>query len=592
MYQQTSIEEYFNKSFEFTGNEDWTLPEEAYCTPQWSIEALQLMKVSLNTVKGQLSKFPISFWSNHTKRTDPSSLIKYSIRTRAKIELLTQAWCKFYECLNTYRLIPESCTNNESLHSLHLCEAPGAFITALNHYLFVNHRNMKWRWNANTLNPYYEGNNLSEMIIDDSLIANTIDNWEFGKDQTGDIRKFYNYEDLIGKFTVDLITADGSVDCMNDPGEQEHNVHHLHYCEVMIALRVLCVGGNFVLKLFTMYEHGTISLMYLLNCCFKSVQVFKPCSSKSGNSEVYVMCFCYRGFDVLSNLWDSLISSYKTVKKEAMFDLSKINVTFLQQLEDCAQYFMELQCDQINRNIELFTEEVSSEVWDSIKDIQEKVANAYLNKCPVSNVPTYCRLLKNTRKKPRIIHRELDVKVTSNYKELGVDNLIKIRGGLVIDVVRSSWFGCVSTKVSRKDYPIPEFVSPMNVISGSSFDSEISQGDLHRDFLHMVLERSRRCCNVMICGVPLLTRFLVGVVYVLSLGFDSFVVCKSGIVFHNYNEFKFYIVKKHLETIAAAFEYLRTKDFVEDILEVVPMKVLRKSNFYKAVYKYNTEICT
>lgn len=43
---------------------------------------------------------------------------------------------------------------------------------------------------ANTLNPDYEGNSLSEMIPDDRLIRYTIDNWIFGSDATGDIRNY------------------------------------------------------------------------------------------------------------------------------------------------------------------------------------------------------------------------------------------------------------------------------------------------------------------------------------------------------------------------------------------------------------------
>lgn len=45
-----------------------------------------------------------------------------------------------------------------------------------------------------------------------------------------------------------LVTADGSVDCMSDPGEQETCVEHLHYCELITALSVLSEGDvNFAL---------------------------------------------------------------------------------------------------------------------------------------------------------------------------------------------------------------------------------------------------------------------------------------------------------------------------------------------------------
>lgn len=50
---------------------------------------------------------------------------------------------------------------------------------------------------ANTLNPNYEGNQLSQMIPDDRLIRYTFDNWNFGSDFTGDITKYYNHLAII-----------------------------------------------------------------------------------------------------------------------------------------------------------------------------------------------------------------------------------------------------------------------------------------------------------------------------------------------------------------------------------------------------------
>jgi len=40
---------------------------------------------------------------------------------------------------------------------------------------------------ANSLNPYYEGNDLNAMLDDDRFIVETIDKWCFGQDNTGNI---------------------------------------------------------------------------------------------------------------------------------------------------------------------------------------------------------------------------------------------------------------------------------------------------------------------------------------------------------------------------------------------------------------------
>ncbi len=68
------------------------------------------------------------------------------------------------------------------------------------------------------------------------------------------------------------MTADGSIDCQNVPGEQEAHTAHLHFCEAVTALNVLAIGGSLVLKMFTMFEHQSVCLMFLLNVVFQQVR--------------------------------------------------------------------------------------------------------------------------------------------------------------------------------------------------------------------------------------------------------------------------------------------------------------------------------
>ena len=73
------------------------------------------------------------------------------------------------------------------------------------------------------------------------------------------------------------VTADGSVDCANEPAEQEAKVAPLHYAEVITALHILAPGGSTVVKMFTLLNHSSICVMYLLCCLFKKVCIFSIC---------------------------------------------------------------------------------------------------------------------------------------------------------------------------------------------------------------------------------------------------------------------------------------------------------------------------
>lgn len=372
----------------------WRLPDPsvALCDHPWSHPPLQALKNSLNEVKNQLSDKDLSVWHQHTCSTNRAGTVTSQLRETANAELCTQAWAKFYEIQGTFRLVSETALQIGEMNSVHLCEAPGAFIAALNHFLQTSRLYCDWTWVANTLNPYHEANGRSCTIADDRLIAHTLPWWFFGSDNTGDImlrKHLLELQVFVRNMrSVDLVTADGSFDCQGDPGEQESLVAPLQYCETVCALFLLAPGGSFVLKMFTLFEHSSICLLYLLVCCFRSVHVFKPATSKSGNSEVYVVCLDFKAKDAVRPLLSKLIRNYgpDIISTAALFPKRCIPDSFLRQHEEICEFFQVLQINTIKENLQLFTT-MTAEQRKHLDQLRECTAQFYLQRFQVQSLP-------------------------------------------------------------------------------------------------------------------------------------------------------------------------------------------------------------
>lgn len=220
---------------------------------------------------------------------------------------------------------------------------------------------IKWRWRSTTLNPYYEGNALNEMITDDRFIFHTLDNWLFHKDLTGNLLSLSNIDHMTQRCAdefeggVQLITADGSIDCSAQPDCQEEIVARLFFAEIISALSILSAGGNFVIKKFTLFEACSVSVMFMLNCIFQRVHIYKPATSKRGNSEVYVICLDYqRDAPGLARLLDAMrakLAQPNDTMVMPMFSKSQIPHDFLLQHEIGCRLYLKLQVDAIESSI-------------------------------------------------------------------------------------------------------------------------------------------------------------------------------------------------------------------------------------------------
>ncbi|KAK9880454.1 hypothetical protein WA026_011700 [Henosepilachna vigintioctopunctata] len=612
MDKHGNVSQLFNKKFNF--KKFTKIPKRIFESSKWSINTLQQKKIQLNNIKAQLGKYNLEEWSRHTKHNDPSSFVIKFLKQRVEPELVTQAWCKFYECLKQFQVIPDFnlMRNIRKYTSLHLCEAPGAFISALNHYIKLNYDNFEWDWIATTLNPDYEGNELGQMIPDNRLSRYTKENWCFGLDSTGDLTKYYNYEHIMNQVCgkVLLVTADGSINCMRDPGNQEIFVEYLFYCETITALSVLDRGGTFVLKIFTIFEQSTICLLYLLNISFDSINAFKPCTSKGGNSELYFVCTGFKGLELLDDIWESLREPYRngTFNPEfSMFSLDEIPIQFLDCIEMCVDYFMSLQIETITNNIENFRKR-DSLFLSSIHHTKVRVANMFLKRYRLKKIPIIYRLVpfEDINSNFYRITNTLEPVCRYNCSDIAgnnLENILCIKYGKKIEKLGFSHFcktdyfdsinifrKCFQDHCSLYNLAFIDVSAEYLILNKNDFDCYL-YSQFQREFFNFFVCHDLDK-DLIILDIPLVTNFLAGFFLLLCSVYEHISVYLNGsIVLSKINpklKSRFNCI---IKSIYSCYENLpQNMPFEVDITEIVSSDLLLYNQLYNIIYNYNNSL--
>jgi cap2 methyltransferase len=354
------VQRHFEKKYSFCPQlGDWKLPEpsEMFVASRWKVERLQMLKDELKILMRRVDTYDQHNWRDHTRSISKSSYIKTKLFIQLDPELLTEDWCKFYEIATYFNLIPLASVFTHSFNSVHLCETSGSFITSLNHYMKVVHNSgIDWKWLGTTRIPHRAGNPPSRNDNDYIFILKTVDRWNFGLDDTGNIMDINNMSYIMKEAAemgdVLLVTANGSIDCPENSVGHESASSALHYCEAVLAMHMLAKGGSLLLKMSTMYEHQSMCLMYLLCCSFNAVWVCKPAASNEGDSEVYVVCLKYRGRDFMEPWLKVLREHYgPKLTRRAMFDQESFPQDFVRQFYKCTTMFHNTQTTAMETNM-------------------------------------------------------------------------------------------------------------------------------------------------------------------------------------------------------------------------------------------------
>lgn len=319
----------------------------------------------LNESKTQIHYHYLN-WDIYKKYTNTYEYIHTIIPKKrnsiSKYKPISRSYFKMIELIEEFKFDLDT-TN--TLHSFHLAEGPGGFIEAVSNY-----RKKKI---IDTSNDMYVGMTLTEnnnlynsdnppgwKKINHFLKENQNIFIEGGLDG-GNILSLSNFIYIYEKYgdTMDFITADGGFDFSTDFNNQEINMAPLLYGQIVFALCMQKKGGSFVLKIFDCFMKHTIELLMLLSSMYEEVYITKPNTSRSANSEKYIVCKRYIYTSV--QIYPYLFFSFKEmIEKKATYIDSffkiKIPLFFIKKIEKYNVFFGEKQLENINQTIDLIEE--------------------------------------------------------------------------------------------------------------------------------------------------------------------------------------------------------------------------------------------
>lgn len=253
-------------------------------------------------------------WDRYKKMTNDYELVFTSVQgcpSIASYNSISRSYFKLWEMLYDFN-DAVSFPISSSIKAVFLADAPGGFIEA-----FVNFRKKECGMNYGTDKLYGMSLKPTNKIvpnwkIDKKFCERNNLSLIYGSSGTGDMYDVSNIDDLVsivGRQSVDFVTADGGFDFSSDFNSQEEMSTRLIISEIYSAIRIQKQGGTFILKIFDIRSHATIKLLYVLKSHYENMFFVKPLTSRPANSEKYVVCTNFNTHTIDQQILDILRSN-------------------------------------------------------------------------------------------------------------------------------------------------------------------------------------------------------------------------------------------------------------------------------------------
>jgi 23S rRNA U2552 (ribose-2'-O)-methylase RlmE/FtsJ len=310
------------------------------------------LRIYLNDIKKLIDNCLIE-WDIYKKYTNNYEYIHTIIPNTkisvCKLKPMSRSFYKMIELCNIFNLFENL---DAPIKSFHLAEGPGGFIEA---FVYLRN-NSKDKYFGMTLQSddinvpawkksYYFLQNNKNVIIENGITG------------TGDLMSKDNLLYCLKNYnnSMDFVTGDGGFDFSFDFNKQEQLCMNLIFAQICFALAIQKKGGTFILKIFDIFTQASLDLLYLLSNVYEKVYIIKPKTSRTANSEKYLVCKEFRLLDS-NNLVIKLSKIYDYFDKNVFIGrYLNINLSYLyiNKIEEYNAIFGQQQIENINSTLGL-----------------------------------------------------------------------------------------------------------------------------------------------------------------------------------------------------------------------------------------------
>ena len=268
----------------------------------------------LNNIKSLIDN-NVGKWDLYKRITNQYEYIHTNISSSntsvSKLKPLSRSFYKMIEIMKTFRILEHY--KPRPINTFHLAEGPGGFLEAV----VYKRKNPADKYYAMTL--IHENDNVPGWKKSKHFLKKHNNVYiENGKDNTGNLYNHENFHYCAKKYrnSIDLITGDGGFDYSLNYDDQEEISLKLIYAQIIFAFAMQKKGGVFILKVFDMFTNPSFELIYFLMHAYNKVIIIKPKTSRSANSEKYIVCIDFKYKN--TSKWDKKLG-------DILFKMNKVD---------------------------------------------------------------------------------------------------------------------------------------------------------------------------------------------------------------------------------------------------------------------------